>query len=1107
MRLVRLMDGRVGLQLALRSDNEGGRGNPWHDPRTGKFTNAPPGIRLLNEIAQSLLDGTTSDQKAQIDDKIKETGADGIGVFEVDGNLVVTFVKSNSQVDSIRMPMADSGNRERDRSADEPSQDADAELTDFQKQQRSMTGQERLDDMMEAARRIGEERLAEQERRRAVEELRQQDAIPSYPEGTAPKDGNIWHNVPTMNMDDHRVGMEYQLPDGRRGVLTKLPTSESPGSLTIHKSGSKDSFEFESFRSLEGSIARLDGYSADMGGAGEFNRPSRMVTHEMIPDDGNTWVSSSEMAGADIKLGSTVITRDGRMATLDQAPAQDGVKGTITILATGKQEEIETLSGSFVRLDGYEENDRANPKWNMLNLPDPERARQIALQEVPMVVTDANGNQLTKLPFADGKLIKGSRSWGEVSIVSDPGEVRMETAENEWTYLPSTMFLHTADEGDRDKLLGTEYEEAYPKMGLPPRAGKVSVGDDMEIVPVMQLREGDMVLWNQHWARVNSATSEQGTSTVTLVGVGTPLNNFGGELNLDRVPNAISAVRIRRSGVAGDVDGQAVPDALQQNEPKPSLDENDVELQVADGESVSEPEYQKGEKVVVADLGEGEIVGDDDGSDLIKIRFSDGGERDIEKSRITRNRPSGEPEDPEAPEANETSLMDVIFGLRDTMPEEDSITDEEIEAAIQGKEAERDELSIAEATSAAIRDSFETLYPKELTGGSRKNGNEVRLRSTEGAIEHFEEMGITEDHIGRLFDSQALEEGGYVVLVSIDKDIDVGKIRAEVRTKEGEEIGLLERKVIRGSDRVKHSYFKLQEEHANSGIGIELFTSHVEVWRETGKTDIDTFADLDVGGYFWARAGFRYTQMNGDAQINMRVDSLTDGLQRAEVNIESILSHPDVIANGSEDDIAKVRDSIVRIKAVTTGLEQTRGDVRALAEFRPSNLLDNPPSLNQEGIDAIGNNLGSTIKLQDSRIAEIRGWSPISVRRDGGTYKAKIEIETSRGNIVTSRVVPVTYVDDNPAFDEDALSRLAELLPNQEGIYTQQLILNVVRPLVSTKGNPYSGKNVLLNRSWEGEMDIRKGSDDVKTLVTYLGSKNKDVSIFEEDISLFETEE
>ena len=78
----------------------------------------------------------------------------------------------------------------------------------------------------------------------------------------------------------------------------------------------------------------------------------------------------------------------------------------------------------------------------------------------------------------------------------------------------------------------------------------------------------------------------------------------------------------------------------------------------------------------------------------------------------------------------------------------------------------------------------------------------------------------------------------------------------------GEQVGRMERSMMLaepgfgGGHQVGHDLFKIDRSHRGQGLASQLNTTAEEFYRGMGVSDVTLEANIDVGGYAWARQGF-----------------------------------------------------------------------------------------------------------------------------------------------------------------------------------------------------------------------------------------------------------
>lgn len=93
-------DGSLLLASVGLRDTDTKSGNPWHDPRTGQFANAPPGVKLIKGLAAMMK--TSGKTKAFIEKRRQFTLPDSMAAGEVDGdNVKILFFREGELVDEF----------------------------------------------------------------------------------------------------------------------------------------------------------------------------------------------------------------------------------------------------------------------------------------------------------------------------------------------------------------------------------------------------------------------------------------------------------------------------------------------------------------------------------------------------------------------------------------------------------------------------------------------------------------------------------------------------------------------------------------------------------------------------------------------------------------------------------------------------------------------------------------------------------------------------------------------------------------------------------------------------------------------------------------------
>lgn len=69
-------------------------------------------------------------------------------------------------------------------------------------------------------------------------------------------------------------------------------------------------------------------------------------------------------------------------------------------------------------------------------------------------------------------------------------------------------------------------------------------------------------------------------------------------------------------------------------------------------------------------------------------------------------------------------------------------------------------------------------------------------------------------------------------------------------------VGKIERTIIPDKHLAYHNYFELEERVQGTGIAKPLMRNQFEIYRQLGINRVDLSANIDVGGYSWAKYGF-----------------------------------------------------------------------------------------------------------------------------------------------------------------------------------------------------------------------------------------------------------
>lgn len=135
----------------------------------------------------------------------------------------------------------------------------------------------------------------------------------------------------------------------------------------------------------------------------------------------------------------------------------------------------------------------------------------------------------------------------------------------------------------------------------------------------------------------------------------------------------------------------------------------------------------------------------------------------------------------------------------------------------------------------------------------------------------------------------------------IDSDIAVyiykhGKTRdyyisASIKDKDGNTVGTVSRTFKPETEEVHHDYLKINDEYRNNGFGMRMYFEQEQFYRQRGIKKVTMQANLDVGCYTWARAGYKVDSPVALRQLNDAYNQhrISKGLPKTEGDM-SVLS-------------------------------------------------------------------------------------------------------------------------------------------------------------------------------------------------------------------------
>jgi GNAT superfamily N-acetyltransferase len=92
--------------------------------------------------------------------------------------------------------------------------------------------------------------------------------------------------------------------------------------------------------------------------------------------------------------------------------------------------------------------------------------------------------------------------------------------------------------------------------------------------------------------------------------------------------------------------------------------------------------------------------------------------------------------------------------------------------------------------------------------------------------------------------------------INYDADADKLEVRGDLRDEHGDAIGEYDRKLDLKNKSAYSAYFVMHREERGSGVGKKLLAANVALYQKLGFDKVTVSANIDVGGYAWARYGY-----------------------------------------------------------------------------------------------------------------------------------------------------------------------------------------------------------------------------------------------------------
>lgn len=101
-------------------------------------------------------------------------------------------------------------------------------------------------------------------------------------------------------------------------------------------------------------------------------------------------------------------------------------------------------------------------------------------------------------------------------------------------------------------------------------------------------------------------------------------------------------------------------------------------------------------------------------------------------------------------------------------------------------------------------------------------------------------------------------DGLHSVVTSFSGDARYARVSGQVRDRNGDSVGTFSRNIDTQAGNIYHAYFALNPAAQGSGFGNAFNQQAFDAYRAHGYSTATVSADLNVGGYTWARQGFDF---------------------------------------------------------------------------------------------------------------------------------------------------------------------------------------------------------------------------------------------------------
>ena len=147
----------------------------------------------------------------------------------------------------------------------------------------------------------------------------------------------------------------------------------------------------------------------------------------------------------------------------------------------------------------------------------------------------------------------------------------------------------------------------------------------------------------------------------------------------------------------------------------------------------------------------------------------------------------------------------------------------------------------------------------------------------------------------------------------------------------GETLGRIRRTLDLRHNIAYHNALEiLDPENQNRGIGMNFFLASLRQYEKRGIQSIELYANSQIGGYFWARAGFQLSSPEAGLQVRRKLEDHKQKLEEAAYLLRSLQEDfPELSLEQAQRDLATNLDFLQEI------LGEKHMRIDRVAAFRP----------------------------------------------------------------------------------------------------------------------------------------------------------------------------